>query len=180
MTMWRHSGIYNNGTGNDGTYNLGLNNTGNFNRGISNNGDGNQGELIMLSFILFGGLVHMLTSNCLRAGTYNAGQVNSGNRNLGVGNTGNRNNGEFLESNHPYVDANTQLCVCTHNNALLSVCVSCMLPQLLWSYQKMTSSWSCHEQLLGLNLNLLHSMTLNHDHVSCFSSYMPRPPEAFY
>lgn len=46
LTLWRFTGMYNNGTGNDGTFNLGVNNTGNFNRGISNDGDANQGELV--------------------------------------------------------------------------------------------------------------------------------------
>ena len=63
MHMWRHSGMWNNGTGNAGTYNLGLNNTGNFNRGISNNGDGNQGELITLSYIYI--YIHILHDWCI-------------------------------------------------------------------------------------------------------------------
>lgn len=111
--MWRLTGMYNNGTGNDGTYNLGVNNTGNFNRGISNDGDANQGELV---HILCDGCIHVpthpvyvqqLRSRCPSAGTYNAGQVNSGNHNNGIGNLGDGNNGEFAKLVLAYVDKAT-------------------------------------------------------------------------
>lgn len=151
MHLWRHSGMWNNGTGNAGTYNLGLNNTGNFNRGISNNGDGNQGELITLSYIyiyIFCMTGALLTSKCRCAGTYNAGQLNSGNHNSGVGNTGNKNNGESLikSSMRRRKHAALQLLL-YYPFAFGAPSTRPHGAQLFRSHQKlkMSSGWSCHE-----------------------------------